>query len=161
MPLADEIVPTLSVRSGAFAGKGWLAAGMLLWFAVAVLFWPAIALFGDDVGYLGQARLLLADISGQAPATWNLATRRRKYPLFPFLLLSPLLRGMAAGVFALGIGAALVTCWLTARCSNHGERSGFGAAAPVASDRRHHLAHRHRGRSAVCSHARDMVVVPE
>jgi hypothetical protein len=93
-----------------------LAAAMLLWLAVTVVFWPAAASFGDDVGYIGEARLLLGGHLRPAPGDvgiWQHGVA--KYPLFPSLLFTPLCAIWPRAVFAVGIAAALVTCWLAAR----------------------------------------------
>ena len=93
-----------------------LALGMFCWLARGAPFWPAVASFADDVGYLGEARLLLAGQLRPGPGDigiWQHGVA--KYPLFPSLLFSPLLALWPRAVFAVGIGAALLTCWLAAR----------------------------------------------
>jgi hypothetical protein len=98
-------------------GRRALIAGALAWLAIMVVFWPVTASFGDCVGYLGEARLLLAGHlrpQGQADiGIWQLGVS--KYPLFPSALLAPLLAIAPRAVFAIGAAAALVTCWLAAR----------------------------------------------
>ena len=89
---------------------------MFCWLAAAVVFWPAVASFADDVGYLGEARLLLA--GHLRPSAGDIGIWQHgvaKYPLFPSLLFSPLLAVWPRAVFAVGIGAALLTCWLASR----------------------------------------------
>jgi hypothetical protein len=93
-----------------------LAVAMLLWLAATAVFWPAVGSFGDDVGYIGEARLLLGGHLRPAPGDvgiWQHGVA--KYPLFPSLLFTPLFAISPRAVFAIGIGAALLICWLAAR----------------------------------------------
>ena len=106
----------LSARGETAAGTRALALGMFFWLAGVVIFWPAVASFADDVGYLGEARLLTEGHLRPQPAdvgTWQNGVS--KYPLLPSVLLAPLLVVWPRAVFALGIAAALVICWLAGR----------------------------------------------
>jgi hypothetical protein len=102
-------------RAGVTGGRV-LLAGMLLWLAAGAVFWPTVASFGDDVGYLGEARLLLE--GHLRPSATDVGIWRQgaaKYPLFPSLLLAPLFAVWPRAAFALGVGAALLICWLAGR----------------------------------------------
>src|SRR5436190_3292427 len=99
------------------AGRRTLMLGALAWLGGMFVLWPAIASFADDVGYLGEARLLLAGhLRPQGVAdlgVWQLGVS--KYPLLPSALFAPFLEVWPRAVFVVGIAAALFTCWLAAR----------------------------------------------
>jgi len=97
-----------------------LAAGMLLWVAVLLARWPLALSFGDEVGYVGQVRLLLdgrVHPLPESPGVW-LATahgRVTKFPLLLPLLVTPLFAVTPRLVFASGVLAALALCFVASR----------------------------------------------
>lgn len=107
-------------RSTGWAGQPALLVGMGVWLAIMILYWPTALSFGDDVGYLGEARVLLAghvrprvgDIG-----VWVASAHGRlpKYPLLFSLLLLPLVAATPKAAFALGMAAAVGTAWLGGR----------------------------------------------
>jgi len=107
-------------RGGARDDVRALTLGLVVWVVAAVVWWPSVASFGDEVGYLGEARIVLE--GRLAPAAgdvgiWLPGAGRpvSKYPLLPSVLLAPLLAAWPKSVFALGIAAAIVTSLLAAR----------------------------------------------
>jgi hypothetical protein len=109
-----------------------LALGALAWLAVQVAYWPVATSFGDEVGYLGEARLLLAGHvrpSPTSPGIWVLGPTGAvgKYPLLLPLLSAPLLALSPPLVFALGIAAALALAWMASRIlREHGHDPRWG-----------------------------------
>ena len=99
------------------SGRRALLIGALAWLAVTVASWPLTASFADDVGYLGEARLLLGGhLRPQSPTdlgVWQLGAS--KYPLLPSALFAPFLAVAPRAVFLIGIAAALISFWLAAR----------------------------------------------
>jgi hypothetical protein len=97
-----------------------LAVGLVTWLVAAAVWWPAVASFGDEVGYLGEARIILegrlapqaGDVGIWLPGAVRAAP---KYPLMPSLLMAPLLAMSSKSVFVLGIAAAIVAALLAAR----------------------------------------------
>lgn len=94
--------------------------GVILWVAVMVVFWPLTLSFGDEVGYVGQAKLLLegrfrpmmADVGVWHPSDHGL---HPKYPPFLPIMLAPLLAISPVLVFLPGILAAVGLAWLCGR----------------------------------------------
>ena len=91
--------------------------GIALWLALLIAFWPGALSFADEVGYVGQAKLLLR---GQLrptpldPGIWIGApdgTLVGKYPLLPALLLAPLFWLWPRAVFALSVLSAIALSW--------------------------------------------------
>ena len=79
-------------------GDRLLAAGMLLWTLVFCLHWPAALSFGDEIGYVGQARLLLQGQvrpSADSPGVWVPTPHG---PAIKYPLLLPILPGWPAAV---------------------------------------------------------------
>jgi hypothetical protein len=93
--------------------------GIALWSAVIYATWPRALSFGDEVGYVGRAKLLLEGhlrYVANSPGIW-LATPQGtvgKYPLLPSLLLAPFLAIAPRASFAVGLLSALLLA-LTAR----------------------------------------------
>ncbi len=93
---------------------------MLGWLLVTAWHWPLAFSFWDEVGYVGEAKLLLAgrllpgpeDVGFWVPTPDGLVP---KYPVFGSLLLAPLLALTPKAVFALGMLSALALCWMAAR----------------------------------------------
>jgi hypothetical protein len=87
--------------------------GVLLWVLVLAATWPRALSFGDEVGYVSRAELLLQGHRGyvpNSPGVW-LPTPSGpvgKYPLFPSLLLAPLVAVVPRASFALAVLAAVV-----------------------------------------------------
>jgi hypothetical protein len=89
------------------------AVGAALWVAVIVATWPRALSFGDEVGYVSRARLLLAGqlhyVAGTCgvwiPTPHGLVG---KFPLLPSVLLAPLAALTPRAVFALPVAAALL-----------------------------------------------------
>jgi hypothetical protein len=96
-----------------------LAAGMLLWALALLATWPLAPSFGDEIGYIGQARLLLdgrLHPLPESPGVW-LVTRASttKFPLLFPLLITPLFAIAPRLVFASGFLAALALALVAAR----------------------------------------------
>jgi hypothetical protein len=95
-------------------------AGIFLWLIAMLLTWPVALSFGDEVGYLGQARLLLEGrvrpVPG-VPGVWATtpAGLIPKYPLFFPLLIAPAFAISPRAVFALGVAAAIALAWIASR----------------------------------------------
>jgi hypothetical protein len=87
--------------------------GVALWVVVIAETWPSALSFGDEVGYLGRAKLLLDGHLGYVPdslGVW-LPTPNGfvgKYPLLQSLLLAPFLILTPRGGFALAVLAAVI-----------------------------------------------------
>lgn len=99
--------------TGVVRGKHAALAGILLaWTLAAALHWPAACTFRDEVGYVGQARLLLAGTFRPEPDSvcYSLRAPRgevAEYPPFFPMLLAPLFALSPRAVFALGFLSAL------------------------------------------------------
>jgi hypothetical protein len=113
-------------------GRILLAIGILLWVSALVWKWPLTLSFGDEIGYLGQARLLLeghvrplADSAG----IWikTPAGRIALYPLTVPVLLAPLLAISPRLVFAAGVAAAVMLAWIASRVLRSWQRSSVWA----------------------------------
>ncbi len=101
-------------------GSRVLAIGIAAWLAAMAVLWPLGASFGDDVGYLGEARLVLEGRFRpveREPGIWQPGAVGpvAKYPLFPSLLFAPLMAVSPRAVFAVGIAAAVAVCLIAAR----------------------------------------------
>jgi hypothetical protein len=97
-----------------------LLAGMLLWTVALVVQWPLALSFGDEVGYVGQAKLLLEGHIrplADSPGVWTRTPQGlvAQYPLLVPLLLTPLVAIDPRLVFLAGIAAALATAWIAGR----------------------------------------------
>jgi len=108
------------IAGAATAHDRVLLIGVLVWVAVMIALWPLATSFGDEVGYIGEARLVLAgrfrplpgDLGIWQPGAGGLVA---KYPLFPSLLMAPLFATSPRAVFALGIASAVAVCLLAGR----------------------------------------------
>jgi hypothetical protein len=84
-----------------------------LWLGVLCVTWPRALSFGDEIGYVGQAKVFLAghlSYVPNSPGVW-LATDRGfvgKYPLLQSVLLAPLDAILPRSMFLLGVCAALL-----------------------------------------------------
>ncbi len=93
--------------------------GLGLWVAILALTWPRALSFGDEVGYVARAKLLLEGHLGyvaHSPGVW-LPTPHGpvgKYPLLFSLLVAPLFAIAPGATFTLSVGATVVLTW-TAR----------------------------------------------
>jgi len=93
--------------------------GLGLWVAILALTWPRALSFGDEIGYVARAKLLLEghlDYVAHSPGVW-LPTPHGpvgKYPLLLSLLVAPLFAIAPGATFALGVAAAVALAW-TAR----------------------------------------------
>jgi hypothetical protein len=97
-----------------------LALGVFAWIAIMGALWPLAASFADEIGYLGEARLVLDGRLRPQPTDIGVwrgepADRRAQYPLFPSLLFAPLQAVSPRAVFALGVISAVVACLIAAR----------------------------------------------
>jgi len=84
-----------------------------LWIAVIVASWPRAVSFGDELGYVGRAKLLLAGQLHYVPGSLGLWMDTPhgvvgKYPLLPSLLLVPLVAIAPRAAFALSVAAAVL-----------------------------------------------------
>ncbi|HVU52504.1 MAG TPA: hypothetical protein VHL80_17540 [Polyangia bacterium] len=89
------------------------AAGVALWIALMLLTWPRALSFGDEIGYVGRAKLLLAGHLGYVPGSpgvWVSTPHGTvsQYPLMPSLLLAPFLAVWPRASFALAMLAAVL-----------------------------------------------------
>jgi hypothetical protein len=84
-----------------------------LWIAVIALTWPRAVSFGDEVGYVGRAKLLLEGHWHYVPGSLGVWIPTRsgyvgKFPLLPSLLLAPFVAFTPRAAFALSIAAAVL-----------------------------------------------------
>src|SRR5262252_5976279 len=119
--IATRGVGAAADRERADGNSHALVLGILVWIAIMVALWPLAASFGDEVGYIGEARLLvsgrLKPVDGDV-GVWEQgrnAAAVAKYPLLQSLLLAPLVAVTPRAVFVLGILSAIVVCVLAAR----------------------------------------------
>jgi hypothetical protein len=92
-----------------------------LWIAVIAASWPRAVSFGDELGYVGRAELLLGGHLHYVPGSIGLWMDTPhgvvgKYPLLPSLLLAPLVAIAPRAAFALSIAAAVLLAF-TARAA--------------------------------------------
>jgi hypothetical protein len=118
MTAAPQSGPRFADAPG--AGQRLLVIGVLAWVTIMAVLWPLAASFGDEVGYIGEARLVLERRFRPHPGDlgiWQAGAHAQvaKYPLFPSLLMAPLVAVTPRAVFALGIGAAAAVCFLAGR----------------------------------------------
>lgn len=98
----------------------WL--GVALWVAALALTWPLSLSFGDEVGYVGQARLLLQGRVHPVwadPGVWHVRTGPLplipKYPLLLAFMVTPFLALSPALVFVPSVLASVALAWLAGR----------------------------------------------
>ena len=89
----------------------WFGIGLAIWVVIVIGTWPAAFSFFDEVGYVGQTRLLLdskirPDIDSVGYWTASPGGVVPVYPLVLPLLLTPLFAIAPPLVFLLGFGAA-------------------------------------------------------
>jgi hypothetical protein len=123
--LTDGLLTNDSLAAKATARPLWrqspaLVIGALAWLLVSAFYWPEAFSFADEVGYVGESRLLLSGRllpTGEDPGVWTTTARGLvpKYPIFGSLLMAPLVALTPKAVFALGMLAALALCWIAAR----------------------------------------------
>lgn len=97
-----------------------LGLGTAIWVLSMALWWPEGLSFADEVGYLGETKLLLAGhllprLSD--PGMWA-STPHGLVPQYPLLLsalLVPFLAVTPRAVFVLGVLSGIGLCWLAAR----------------------------------------------
>jgi hypothetical protein len=88
---------------------------------LALVRWPASLSFSDEVGYLGQARLLLSGRISPTAADPCIVERLdgggrvSRYPLFVPLLVAPLMAINPRTVFVLGLASLAAILWIAAR----------------------------------------------
>ena len=106
---------------GRQAGRWWpFWTGLGLWLLAALFLWPMAFTFMDEVGYVGQARLLLdgrvsPDDAWVGLWAWTGEGSVAKYPLFFPIVLAPLLAIAPGLVFIVGLVAAAGIAWGFAR----------------------------------------------
>jgi hypothetical protein len=89
-------------------------ASVALWVGILCLTWPRALSFGDEVGYVGRAKLLLEGhlsyVVPHSPGVWVPTSRGLvgKYPLLQSLLLAPLDALAPRAMFLLAVSAALL-----------------------------------------------------
>ena len=93
---------------------------MMAWLVVMILYWPAGLSFGDDVGYLGEAKLILAGRVLPRPDDVGFWVQTAhgwlpKYPLFVSLLMLPLVAVTPRAAFVVGMAAAIGLGWIGSR----------------------------------------------
>jgi len=96
------------------------ALGVAGWLAATIRWWPVALSFSDEIGYVGQAKLLLeghlrAGIG--SPGMWNPSPTGPVawYPLLVPLLLAPLFAVTPTAIFLIGILPALALAWMSSR----------------------------------------------
>jgi hypothetical protein len=97
-----------------------LAAGMLLWTLALAVRWPLALSFGDEVGYVGQAKLFLAGKvrpEPESPGVWVTTPQgpRAQYPLLVPALMAPFVAASPRLVFLTGVAAALAIAFVAGR----------------------------------------------
>jgi hypothetical protein len=96
------------------------ALGAVAWLLALVLRWPTALSFSDEIGYLGQAKLLLEGrfrpITG-SPGIWNQTPTGAvaQYPFLVPLLLIPLFAISPSAIFLVGVLPALALAWVASR----------------------------------------------
>ena len=93
----------------------WL--GVAGWLAAMALTWPSSLSFGDEVGYVGEARLLLegrVHPLANSPGVWvpTPSGGVAQYNLLLPLLIAPVLAVLPRAIFIGSILAAIVLCWM-------------------------------------------------
>jgi hypothetical protein len=114
---------TASVRrsDGLLASPPTLIAGLALVVVVAAVTWPYAISFGDEMGYLGQSKLLLSGKiapNPDSPGIFHLGPHGvwlSKYPLFVPIVLAPLSASCPRAIFAIGLVSLLALVVLAAR----------------------------------------------
>lgn len=98
-----------------------LAVGLGLWLVAMIWNWPVALSFGDEVGYVGQARLFLEGRirpTADSPGIWHTTPSGgliAKYPLFHPALLAPFIAVAPRAAFLVGIITAMVLVLCVAR----------------------------------------------
>jgi hypothetical protein len=105
-----------------------LAFGIVLWLAALAVYWPSTLSFGDEVGYIGQARLVLdGHLRPTAESQGHWVTTSRglvgKYPYLGPLLMAPLFAVTPRLVFILGPLAAIASVYVAGRALREWGRS--------------------------------------
>lgn len=117
-PRAPPLARRLGGRESSDFRLLWL--GMLVWTLAMAAYWPEGLSFSDEVGYLGEAKLLLAGHltpTGHDAGVW-VRTSHGLVPQYPLLLSSlllPLLALAPRAIFALGLLFGLGLCYVAAR----------------------------------------------
>ena len=94
--------------------------GVAIWLIALALKWPAALSFGDEVGYLGQAKLFLEGRihpTPDSPGVWNATDTGAvaQYPLLVSVLLAPLFALTPAAIFSIGALSAVALAWTASR----------------------------------------------
>jgi hypothetical protein len=92
-------------------------AGVALWLGVMVINWPMALSFGDEVGYVGQTKLILQGRIAPVladPGVWHPSPRGLipKYPLLLAFVLAPFFAISPALVFLPAMLAAIGLAWV-------------------------------------------------
>src|SRR6185295_16814061 len=108
-----ELRERRSAPAAAAGMRPGLAIVVIAWAIAFALHWPDACTFRDEVGYVGQARLVLDGRLRPAPDSvcHSLRTSRgevAEYPPFVPALLAPLFAATPRAVFAFGLLAALL-----------------------------------------------------
>lgn len=99
----------------------WL--GVALWIAAVAATWPVSLSFGDEVGYVGQARLILQGRIHPVlsdPGVWHVRHTGPlplipKYPLLLAFIITPFLALSPALVFVPSVLTAIALAWVAGR----------------------------------------------
>lgn len=102
-----------------WTGRRILMLGAAAWLVITVATWPGALSFGDEVGYVGQARMLLHgrlrpdadDVAVRVPAPGGPVA---KYPPAYSAVLAPFVALWPPAVFAVSMGSLLLLVWLAA-----------------------------------------------
>lgn len=100
----------------------------MAWLAAMALYWPGGLSFQDDVGYVGEAKILqqgrLRPLSND-PGVWVSSSHGSidQYMLLPSLLLLPFVSVAPRSIFLVGISAAVLLCLIAGRILKSWDRS--------------------------------------
>ena len=116
----DESSPVVSTSQ---KDKTLFLVGVLVWLGVFALTWPLAFSFGDEVGYIGEARLLMQGRVHPVPDDPGIWHKRSdgpyalipKYPLFLSVVLVPFVAISPPMVFLLGVLGAIALALMAGR----------------------------------------------
>ncbi|HET6284001.1 MAG TPA: hypothetical protein VFH73_23800 [Polyangia bacterium] len=95
-------------------------AGIASWIVAMLITWPLSLSFGDEIGYVGQAKLFLEGrlhVAANTPGVWVRTPNGlvAQYTLMVPLLITPLLALLPRAVFISGAAAAVGLAWIGGR----------------------------------------------
>lgn len=110
---------------------------MAAWLLAMLLNWPLSLSFGDEIGYVGQAKLFLEGRLRALPTSPGIWVPTRDGPVAQYtlvlpLLITPLLAIMPRAIFLSGAAAALGLTWIASRALRSWGRSPLWALLVLA-----------------------------